>query len=290
MPNPTPELGLLQALDGDDAANYLDTSLANSLFVVDALFNNVSGHTHGAVHQGGPISAVPVSAISDGSITSAKLTDGTIQTVDLADGIVTTPKIAASVTLTSPTLNTPTINNPTISGAIAGNPTFSSGPHTSDWFRNAASGTGIVNDAVSQGIAFDATGAYAYPSGDRLVGATAAQTLTNKTLSFPSGGILSDGGSGYVQISQLTVTPGLFAAGNTNINGTLTVQGTTTMGSSLAVTGNVTASGNLTATGNLGFNSAFTVSPSNVVASGGTHVKDWEVAINGTVYRIPLWQ
>ena len=94
MPNPTPELGLQQALDGDDAANYLDTSLANSLFTIDALFNNISGHAHGDVHQGGPISAIPVSAIPDGSITSAKLTDGTIQTIDLGDGIITTLKLA----------------------------------------------------------------------------------------------------------------------------------------------------------------------------------------------------
>lgn len=70
MPTPTPELGLLKAVDGDDTADYLVTSLANSLTSVDALFNNVSGHTHSGVHQGAPVTAA---GVADGSLTNAKL-------------------------------------------------------------------------------------------------------------------------------------------------------------------------------------------------------------------------
>jgi hypothetical protein len=94
MPNPTPELGLQKAVDSDDTADYLEISLGTSLTTVDSLFNNTTGHTHGGVHQGGPIGSIPITAIPDGSITSAKLTDGTIATVDLADSAVTTAKIA----------------------------------------------------------------------------------------------------------------------------------------------------------------------------------------------------
>jgi hypothetical protein len=70
MPAPTTELGLLKGVDADDTADYLVTSLANSLTTVDGLFNNVSGHTHGGAHQGGPISST---AIANGSITNAQL-------------------------------------------------------------------------------------------------------------------------------------------------------------------------------------------------------------------------
>ncbi|MBO0884366.1 MAG: hypothetical protein J2P17_29360 [Mycobacterium sp.] len=84
MSTPTPELGLLKAVDADDTADYLVTNLANSLTTVDSLYNAVSGHTHNGAHQGGPIGSVPVSAIPDGSITSAKIADGTIVAADIA--------------------------------------------------------------------------------------------------------------------------------------------------------------------------------------------------------------
>src|SRR5215471_14385806 len=119
MSGSTTELSLALAVDGDDNADYLVTSLANSLRTMDALFNNVSGHNHGAAHQGGTIANIPASALADGIITSAKIADGAIQTADLA----------GSLTLTSPTTNnetanSPTLNNPTLAGTVAGNPTY----------------------------------------------------------------------------------------------------------------------------------------------------------------------
>src|SRR5215471_7610254 len=94
MSGSTTELSLALAVDGDDNADYLVTSLANSLRTMDALFNNVSGHNHGAAHQGGTIANIPASALADGIITSAKIADGAIQTQDLADSAVTSIKIA----------------------------------------------------------------------------------------------------------------------------------------------------------------------------------------------------
>lgn len=207
MPTPTPELGLQKAIDSDDTADYLDTGLSQSLTTVDGLFNNVTGHTHGGVHQGGPINAIPVSAIPDGSITSAKITDGTIQTVDLADGSVstakivdgaiTTAKIASGVTLTSVTLNSPTLNsatsnspsigNPTINGTVSGSAVFTNGPTTNDWFRVANTGLGIYNAATGGGVGFDGGGPFVYGAygGGHLITESAAQTLTSKTLNSP---------------------------------------------------------------------------------------------------------
>lgn len=192
MPDLTTELNLALANDNDDQADYLDLdtgpSLRTSLKTVDGLFNTGTGHTHNGAHQGGTIGLVPIGAIPDGSITSAKIANGTIVTADLADGAVTTPKIAASVTLTTPTLTTPTITDPTITGTIAGGPTFSSGPTSLDWFRVGTTGLGIYNAVVNAGIGFDAGGAFSYgtPGGGHLITETAAQTLTNKTLTSPA--------------------------------------------------------------------------------------------------------
>jgi hypothetical protein len=93
MSGSTTELNLKTAVDSDDTADYLTLSLADSLRTVDALYNNVTGHTHSGVHQGGPIASIPAGAIADGSITSVKIADGTIGTVDLANTAVTPIKL-----------------------------------------------------------------------------------------------------------------------------------------------------------------------------------------------------
>jgi len=90
MPGSTPELALATAVDSDDNADYLTLSLANSLRTVDGLFSNTTGHTHGGLHQGGPISSIPAGAIPDGSVTSAKIADGTITALDMAAGAAAT--------------------------------------------------------------------------------------------------------------------------------------------------------------------------------------------------------
>src|SRR4030095_10607855 len=93
MSGSTTELALKTAVDSDDTADYLTINLADSLRSVDALFNNVTGHTHSGAHQGGPISYIPVTSIPDGSITSVKIADGSITTGDLADDSVTSAKL-----------------------------------------------------------------------------------------------------------------------------------------------------------------------------------------------------
>ena len=65
MSGTTTELALSTAVDTDDTADYLTLSLANSLRTLDALFNNVSGHTHASAHQGGPISVASLRGAAD---------------------------------------------------------------------------------------------------------------------------------------------------------------------------------------------------------------------------------
>lgn len=204
MPTPTPELGLEQALDADDNADYLTIALANSLVTIDSLFNATTGHTHGDVHQGGPIHAIPASAIPDGAITSAKIADGAIATVDLADGCVTaaklatgavtSPAIAHGVEIVNPILDSATLNSPAMSNVTCTNIVFGGtlqggtwqyGPTTVDWFRVGTLGQGIYNDAAACGIGIDNQGGpfvYGGVGGGYLISASAAQTLTNKTI------------------------------------------------------------------------------------------------------------
>jgi hypothetical protein len=99
MSGATTELNLATAVDSDDNADYLTLSLANSLRTVDGLFNNITGHTHGGAHQGGPLS------IPAGSITSAQIADGTIATADLANASVTNAKLGSDTARASLLVN-----------------------------------------------------------------------------------------------------------------------------------------------------------------------------------------
>ena len=89
----TPELGLVQAVDADDTADYLTLTagLAGSLAIVDGLFNSSTGHTHSGAHQGGALGA--------GAITTANLADGSVTTPKIADGAVTAAKLDPAAVL-----------------------------------------------------------------------------------------------------------------------------------------------------------------------------------------------
>jgi len=49
----TPELNLVKGEDTDDTADYLTIGLADSLSIIDGLFNATTGHAHNGSHQGG---------------------------------------------------------------------------------------------------------------------------------------------------------------------------------------------------------------------------------------------
>ena len=123
MSGSTTELALKTAVDADDTADYLTLSLADSLRTVDALFNNVTGHSHAGAHQGGPIATVPAGSIPDGSITSAKIADGSIQGTDIADGAITSAKIADG-TITSADIADGTISATDLAVGAASNNVF----------------------------------------------------------------------------------------------------------------------------------------------------------------------
>lgn len=52
MSDLTSELNLSLAVDDDDTADYLTVSLRDTLSIIDALFNQATGHSHDGAHQG----------------------------------------------------------------------------------------------------------------------------------------------------------------------------------------------------------------------------------------------
>lgn len=93
---------------------------------------------------------------------------------------------------TSPVLTTPTLNSFSVSGTVSGVATWSSGPYSGDWFRNTVTATGIYNGAAGQGIAFNSSGAYLYPSGIPIVGRSAPD-LYNPRILGPGGAYVTTG-------------------------------------------------------------------------------------------------
>jgi len=77
----TPELNLIRGETSDDTSDYLTISLANSLAILDGLFNNSTGHTHGGSHQGGVLGP---NSLVDNTVPGAKLVDGSVTLAKLA--------------------------------------------------------------------------------------------------------------------------------------------------------------------------------------------------------------
>ena len=211
MSDLTSELNLALATDNDDLADYLDapaSSLRTSLITVDGLFNTTTGHTHNGAHQGGPIGSITAGAIPDGSVTAAKIAPGAVGTTQLADGGVTSAKIADG-TIQDADIAVGVINVNKLNQSTS----FSAGPTSSDWFRNSTNGQGVFNTAANRGLGIDANGLNDYPSGDRVVTATAAQTLSSKTLNSPT--VNSPTLAGTVSGAPTWASPQAFAAPST---------------------------------------------------------------------------
>jgi len=90
----TPELNLVQGEDNDDTADYLTSDLADSLAIIDGLFNNSTGHTHSGAHQGGLLGA---GAFPDNTIPGAKLVDLSVYGAKIAAATITADKLAAGI-------------------------------------------------------------------------------------------------------------------------------------------------------------------------------------------------
>lgn len=297
MAGTTTELALSTAVDTDDTADYLTLNLANSLRTIDALFNNVSGHTHASAHQGGPIAASALRGAFDipdwfrstghtsvfaGSGVGIELywsgTVGTLQSFNRATAAYAATDIWGSPTrigangspgITVNADNTVTMaSNATVSGAltVAGAVT-AGGPLTlSVGTINLAAGIVITNDGNNVFYRATASGAHIFSHTDGSAATVAASivnassSMATPTLTITNGGTIDSGPAGYVKISQLTVTPGTTALAGASVNGTLSVSGTSSL------TGAVTCGAALTATsltssgGALNFNAGGTVS------------------------------
>ena len=100
MTNLTPELNLVTAEDDDDIADYNVLSLADSLTIVDGLFNQATGHSHNGAHQGATLGP---NAFADNTIPGAKLVDGSVTAIKLAPGIIGVENLFAGTRVTTGT-------------------------------------------------------------------------------------------------------------------------------------------------------------------------------------------
>ncbi len=71
MTQATTILSLLKGLGTDNSRDYLKTSLAASLDILDALFHTTTGHTHTGAGTNGP--KIPVGSLANGAATGAAL-------------------------------------------------------------------------------------------------------------------------------------------------------------------------------------------------------------------------
>lgn len=92
MSNLTAELNLSTAVDDDDTADYLTQALADSLGVLDGLFNTATGHNHNGAHQGGSLQILDFLVGEDLTVIGASDLQGPVHASSTltVDGQVTT--------------------------------------------------------------------------------------------------------------------------------------------------------------------------------------------------------
>lgn len=146
-------LGLLKGVGTDNARDYVVTSLAASLDILDGLFHATSGHTHTGAGTHGP--KIPAGSLANGAATGAVLG------ADVAT-------LTGAQTLTNKTLTAPTLTAPVIAD-------FTASQHS----HSTVAGGGLTRAAV-----LTVTAAYTATDTDELLlvdATTAAFTLTLPT-------------------------------------------------------------------------------------------------------------
>jgi len=190
MSDTTAELGLQLAVDADDTADYLVTSLRNSLNVLDGVFSSSTGHNHNGAHQGGNLvfgvlnttsitfaNGATLGPFATGnqlrfqstnvSFSGAITVDGTATLVGLTvngnptvNGTITTGAVSTgALTVTGAATLSSTLNVSGVTTVTALNASSAiSAPDvttTTGWHRNNAAGTGLFNQALNVGLRFD---------------------------------------------------------------------------------------------------------------------------------------
>lgn len=184
----TPELNLIVGEDDDDTADYLTLSLADSLRILDGLFNATTGHAHNGSHQGGSLAFDDMTITGDVTIAGALAVTGSTQL-----GLVTTSDLA--------NLNSLEVQ-------------------TTSLFKGAVTTQSTV---LMQGA----------------VTVSAPLTTSSQLNIGGSGAYIKPyaGDATYVQISQLTVTPGATALASLTVNGPSTLNGAATINANLNLGG-----------------------------------------------------
>jgi hypothetical protein len=113
----------------------------------------------------------------------------------------------------------------------------------SNWQRYDATSPSAIWIASNSGITYMTA-----PAGSGTLPLSVQLTIsTGGIINYPSGSYIRDYGGGYVQINQLTVTPGVLAAAGFTCNGNETINGSSTITGNLQVNAAINSGGQITA-------------------------------------------
>ncbi|MCR4375918.1 MAG: hypothetical protein NUW22_13825 [Acidobacteria bacterium] len=175
MTQSTTILSLLKALGSDNARDYLKTSLAASLDIVDALFHTTTGHTHTGAGTNAP--KIPVGSLANGAATGAAL------------GSDVTTLTGAQV-LTNKTLTDPVLNGTVTGTGLASIRSFNPFIPAAAWelpatnFPQSEKYTSLTNWPAVRVLRFDAATAEACYVSVRLPANTPVAAISGKVLWF----------------------------------------------------------------------------------------------------------
>lgn len=226
-------------------------------------------HDH---HDHSPGLGVPINGANlvDGSIPATKLVAGAVANQPVGGDLTGT--VSAATIYLRKNSNIYTYNQTDVLHALlsgGGGYTVLFGMENGWLFRNYASD----HDVFVLDNAGNATiGGSLTINGPNL--AMAAPTV----MRFAHGGAISDydGGAsgGYVNISQLTVTPGLTAVSTLNVNGPLNANASSVLNGTTSMTGNASVAGALTVGAGVAVGQALTVGTTSTFNGVATHNQD----------------
>jgi hypothetical protein len=103
-----------------------------------------------------------------------------------------------TVAATNPNVPLTVTGNASVSGTLTTTSLATTNLSSTDWLRFTATNVGIFSTPLNNGVQLTSGGPVIYPSGDVIVGRTAIETLSNKTLADPKlSGQVTIGGSAY---------------------------------------------------------------------------------------------
>jgi hypothetical protein len=202
----TPELALGTAVGSDDTANYLVSTLASALNVIDGEFSSATGHNHNGAHQGGALVFGVLSTTSIAFANGATLgpfSTGTtlrFQSINVTHSGNISADGNATITGTLGVTGATTLSALTVTGSVMGALNLSG-------VLNANAGIGTTSITTTARITAGTD--IVVGNGNLFLGSTGDTTLIR-------------GGAGLVNIQSAALSGNLSVTGASTFNGVTT--------------------------------------------------------------------